>query len=328
MAAKPRGDVEPLRQLVLSSPLDLAELNARGTVAAFGVGPQGSVWLAFCLTPGEDRKLDTSGVAFPLSLAAAPRDYDVFECSLEGQPTARVTIRSEPYVVHFIQPLPERVLLVSGRCRRRTEDVEHNGRVYRRDGSWDRELLLGDGIAAVQTTTRGLIWASYFDEGVFGNFGWREPLGSSGLVAWNADGTKHFDFEPSTDMEPIADCYALNVVSDVETWIYYYTPFDLVRLEELRISGRWTAPVGGCNAFAVAEGHVLLHGGYEHRNDLVLCSLGAEEAAVVSRFSLRTPAGDPIAASRVAGRGDALYLLDGERVYRVRVLDALNAADS
>ncbi|WP_176444820.1 hypothetical protein [Paenibacillus herberti] len=40
-----------------------------------------------------------------------------------------------------------------------------------------REFLLGDGIQSVQVTDKGIIWTSYFDEGVFGNNGWDKPIG-------------------------------------------------------------------------------------------------------------------------------------------------------
>lgn len=34
----------------------------------------------------------------------------------------------------------------------------------------------------------GRIVTSYFDEGIFGNFGWDQPLGASGLVVWDEQG--------------------------------------------------------------------------------------------------------------------------------------------
>ncbi|WP_440117757.1 hypothetical protein [Paenibacillus sp. QZ-Y1] len=78
------------------------------------------------------------------------------------------------------------------------------------DGNTIREFLLGDGIQSVQVTKNGTIWTSYFDEGVFGNNGWSNPIGSQGLVAWDEHGNKLYE-DHAAD---IADCYALNVVNE------------------------------------------------------------------------------------------------------------------
>ena len=68
-------------------------------------------------------------------------------------------------------------------------DYDKNGRIYTNKGKFVRDILLGDGIQTVQATSEGVIWTSYFDEGIFGNYGWDNPLGSSGLVAWDAQET-------------------------------------------------------------------------------------------------------------------------------------------
>ena len=81
------------------------------------------------------------------------------------------------------------------------------------------------GIEDVQVTESGIIWTSYFDEGVFGNRGWNDPIGKNGLVAWNGLGEKIYEFLPTTELGEICDCYALNVISDREVWLYYYTEF-------------------------------------------------------------------------------------------------------
>ena len=52
-----------------------------------------------------------------------------------------------------------------------------------RAGELRRQFVLGDGIKHVQTTAAGDIWVGYFDEGVYGNYGWgndpdSEPIGA------------------------------------------------------------------------------------------------------------------------------------------------------
>jgi len=95
------------------------------------------------------------------------------------------------------------------RGRARTQRV-----VYDEDGLLVREFLLGDGIQDVQATEDGKIWVSYFDEGVYGNFGWGNPggpspIGASGLIRFDRAGAIEWEFDPPANVEPIDDCYAL-----------------------------------------------------------------------------------------------------------------------
>jgi hypothetical protein len=59
------------------------------------------------------------------------------------------------------------------------------------NGTLIKEILLGDGIKDMKVTDKEVIWTSYFDEGVFENYGWDEPIGSCGLPAWNQDGDQY-----------------------------------------------------------------------------------------------------------------------------------------
>ena len=49
---------------------------------------------------------------------------------------------------------------------------------------------------------------------MLGNYGWDNPIGSSGLNAWDRNGEVIF----KNDKADISDCYALNVVDDNEVW--------------------------------------------------------------------------------------------------------------
>jgi hypothetical protein len=59
---------------------------------------------------------------------------------------------------------------------------------------------------------------------VFGNLGWRRPIGAAGLVRFSRQGDRLWAYDPPSGASAIADCYALNVDARV-TWIYYYTDF-------------------------------------------------------------------------------------------------------
>lgn len=148
---------------------------------------------------------------------------------INGSEIQEVILAGEKFNYHYVQPLGQhQLLLVGARAKKyRNQDYDHNAKVCDFDGNIIREFLLGDGIQDVQVTAEGTIWTSYFDEGVFGNFGWDDPVGASGLVAWDENGKKKFE----NNAAEIADCYALNVISEDEVWFYYYTDFKLANIQ-------------------------------------------------------------------------------------------------
>jgi hypothetical protein len=100
----------------------------------------------------------------------------------------------------------DEILLAGTRCRRFADGThELNGHVYGLDGQLRRQFLLGDGIEHIATDVRGEIWVGYFDEGVFGNYGWgamttseeqESPVGWPGLVRFDAEGNMTWRYEP------------------------------------------------------------------------------------------------------------------------------------
>ncbi|MCM3216958.1 hypothetical protein M3612_20940 [Niallia taxi] len=118
------------------------------------------------------------------------------------------------------------ILIVQSRCKGDGENLGRNARRYNPNGQLISAFTLGDGINDVQIDETDTIWVSYFDEGVFGDYTYGEPMGSDGLVAYSIEGQKlwgagHFE---------IAECYALNVVHSKEVYFYYYDDFHLVQL--------------------------------------------------------------------------------------------------
>lgn len=96
----------------------------------------------------------------------------------------------------------------------------------------------------------------------------------------------------------------------------------MVRIAEKKIREYWETPVEGADAFAVERNHVLVHGGYEDRDAWHLLVLEKGEARCVARFELRDTKGQRIEAQRVASKDDALFVLRGRDVFRIRVADA------
>jgi hypothetical protein len=213
---------------------------------------------------------------------------------------------------HFVQPLGDGEWLLA---RSRADGTgDENAHVYGSHGHRLRSFHAGDGIQDVQATEGGKVWVSFFDEGVFGE----TELGRSGLVCLDGRGRCLFQFADvvGAGVPDIADCYAMNVVSDGEVWLDYYTDFPLVRLVGGKVEGIWrNIPVKGSSGFAVAGDTALFVGGYKNRDHLVLVRPGKARG---QKFIPTDVDGRPLGRFSASGRGDRLFL---------RTVDALYAVD-
>jgi hypothetical protein len=224
-----------------------------------------------------------------------------------------------------IDLLPEHeILVVTPRCRRFLDDThEMNARVYDPDGKPRREFLLGDGVSHVQTDARGNIWVGYFDEGVFGNYGWKTPVGAAGLSCFRNSGEKIWDFEAPSGFDEIADCYALNVGGG-GAWCYYYTGFPIAHVDSNGRVRCWNTATSGASAFAVGNEKILLYGGYrEQRNACKLLGLHDQNATIVAEVSLILPREIDLTRDRVIGRDKLLHAFLGDDWY-VFSIDSLS----
>lgn len=127
------------------------------------------------------------------------------------------------------------LLIVQSRCLKDGKYIERNARRYNPGGQFIEAFTLGDGIENVQIDETDTIWVSYFDEGIFGNFGWENPMGTEGVIACTMNGQKVW----GANHYGIIDCYALNVESSKEVYFYYYDDFFLVQLNEKKESKRY-----------------------------------------------------------------------------------------
>ncbi|MCA2186398.1 hypothetical protein LDL05_15120 [Nonomuraea cavernae] len=259
------------------------------------------------VTPAGASSAD-SPTAAPVSLHVSTyRPHLARSVSIVGQSLAHIAV----------QPLPGGgVLLVGARCRWRNGAAEYNAAVYDADGQLLRKGVLGDGIADVQTTLSGDIWVSYFDEGVYGNFGWGEadspaPIGSPGLIRFRSDLSLAWRYPYQREFGAISDCYALNVTGD-EAWAYYYTDFPIVRVRAAAVAG-WSTEVRGAHALVVADDRVALVGGYgEHRHRVVAGSIQGEAFSVDRPTRLVMPNGRPVPrTATLLGRGSELHVVAG-----------------
>jgi hypothetical protein len=312
------------RILQLSPIAHLPTIFPKGELVAFNVGPDGCVYLVAALAELDYRTVEPGWAIFPKTVPDQTQKYRVVGLS-GGRSILDVVIEQERFNIHHVQPLGDEILLVCARSHfRGPKDFDENGRIYTRDGRFVRSILLGDGIQSVQTTSDKVVWTSFFDEGVFGNYGWENPVGASGLVAWDAAGKRLFEFQPIEGLDSITDCYALNVESGEDVWFYYYTEFVLIQLNGHKISKYWKIPISGSDAFAVSDGLVLFRGGYEERDSYYLFSIRNNgKVKKVSDFELQDHDGRRLVAENVVGRSDQLHFISGEYLYCLEVQSVL-----
>lgn len=178
---------------------------------------------------------------------------------------------------HFIRPLKNNIMLIGARCEYQNQDnIEKNVLILDEKGVIVKKLCFGDGIESCITTADGLIIVSYFDEGVFGNHGWSKPIGSSGLIVWDAEGNIIWENKKYN----IHDCYAINIDSSNRLWFYYYNDFDLV-CTDFRSDIVMHPEISGCIAFAlsVTQRKILFSGGYND-SSFYQCSLDINHSKI------------------------------------------------
>ena len=228
----------------------------------------------------------------------------------------------------LIEILPDgEILVVASRCLRYSDGThEMNAKVYGADGKQNREFLLGDGIEHIQTDAEGRIWVGYFDEGIFGNFGWQNadpPYGAAGLSCFSRLGQRLWDYKPPEGFGSIDDCYALNV-SSIGVWSHYYTDFPIALVDSNWHVRCWNSKCSGGHAFAVGNGKVLLYGGYnERRTACSLLTLEEREATLVAEVSLVLPRSIDGSKDTVIGRDNKLHVIQDDDWY-VFSIDSLN----
>jgi hypothetical protein len=290
---------------------DFSPIIGENKIIAASVGPSGEAVLLTVAPKFEKEPFgreERKGFAiFPFS--KAKRHYPAMFIRFDGhQVLQTVELREVEIAFPSVQPLPNgEVLLVGSRCHYREGDPEQNAVVFDENGNVQRRFVLGDGINALETTADGRIWVSYFDEGVFGNYGWDKPMGSSGLICFDPSGQIVWEFTPPDGFDTICDCYAMNV-TDGTVWACYYSEFPLVKIDsKSRVRG-WKNEISGANALAVDDKRVLLWGGYgDNHSRCVVQEFGDKELVNPRELTLSFPHGVNSMGARVAGRGPVLH---------------------
>jgi len=254
--------------------------------------------------------------------------------------TARVTLhRAAPAVTSVeiaelplahptVQVLPDgHILLVGARCRWRPDGPDRNAIIYDADGQVIIEATIGDGVEHVLVSRSGHIWVGYFDEGVYGNYGWGDagapaPLGATGLMRFtsNLEADWRYPADAQNAWGAISDCYALNVDGDT-AWACYYTDFPVICVQDGTVTGWRNSLARSVRAVVVTDTQVALYGGYGPDHDvLVLASRGQHQLDRLTEYRLVLPDRAPLPATMQAvGRGAHLHLIDRIEWYQVNL---------
>lgn len=284
-------------QLQAERLIDLPTLPAGWELAATGVDFNFDVLLVAADTP------------FNARLAGQRSRYRIYKNAGRTFETLELVAGSRAAYM-YVQAFGDRnFLLVTPWL---SEGLENTGHIWGSDGTPVGQLAIGQGINHVQTSARSDVWVGYNDEGVY-------RAGEPGLACFNADGKRVFSFADSVanrdDVPFIDDCYALNVASDEETWLYYYSAFPLVRLVDKQLAGIWPRVPGlGAHAFAVGERGVLFAGDYGAPSSIT------RYFPESGRIEMAHALGDrePLEFTRAIGRADRLYLVANSAIWLLR----------
>ena len=266
--------------------------------AATGVGPDFAVVLLAADTPFDARRAGRSSRYRLYRWTVG--SFDVFEFQHEG-----------PAAYMHVQPIDDgNFLLVTPGIYEAMRD-KRNGDVWNSEGRLVRKIPLGDGISHVQVSARSEVWVGYHDEGVYG-------AGEPGLACFDRAGTRVFSFASVVDDDRapvIDDCYALNVASDDDVWVYYYKAFPLVRLVDKRFEAIWPDTPGlGAHAFAVGERSVIFAGDYGAPSSIT--QYFPESGR--SEMGHAIADGQQLEFTRAMGRADRLYLVANSAIWLVQ----------
>lgn len=213
---------------------------------------------------------------------------------------------------HFVRPVPDGSLLLLGsRCLYSEKTGPERNAVFTdRDGNVLRALTFGDGIADCIVRADGIIITSYFDEGVMGNYGWDDPIGSCGLCAWTTDGRNIWRCD-----RDILDCYAMNTDSEGNLWYYYYTDFLLVRTD-FRNETEYDPMIEGASCFAVVGNgrFLIMDGGYDDGDSFYVSRIDGGRTKDREPLEFVREDGSPVTAKPKVFNGTKTLVLtrDGE----------------
>lgn len=298
-------------QSILKKPINpIANLHEdlkHMTPISIAIGHENDIFVLLA----EEQPLLIDG-SFPATVTEKNYRYQVIH--LKDGHKKVLDLPNETWNYHYIQPIDNgHILLVCARSYYHdAQNIEENARVFDENGSFIRSFCLGDGIEHVFVTKNQEIWTGYFDEGVFGNYGWEVPVGRSGLVGWDAAGGKVDSLEEDKEYS-IFECWALNEVVDGGIWFFFTIDSKMGVRKESRTS-YYSVDDISFGAFAVNGETIVVHQG---RGEHTLFELQREgnEYKIVHEIELIKPDGKPVEPQLVSNRESMLLFLDEDELY-------------
>ena len=271
---------EPAAEIFLGNPIDAAGLvnkYAEGfTIKDINIGYDDRIYILLIENIPEMIRSGFGVFVDP----SADSGYSVIELTVDWE--SGELLNSEFYDLgelgpnfHFIQPIGDKLLLVGARTYYREDSGgDDNGFIIDRNGAVSEKFCFGDGIQDCIVLSDGRIVTSYFDEGVYGNYGWRRPVGCWGLVVWNENGEIIWEARNHR----ISDCYAMNTDEKEDLWFYYYDDFNLVRTD-LKTETVYEPGIAGSNSFLITKDsrYVIFDAGYDKHGQYVYAPVFSEK---------------------------------------------------
>lgn len=274
---------------------------------------------------GRDQ-VSTNAPSFPHSISRGPYDLRLTVFDTTGFAHSSMKLAGVEVAHPFVQLMPDgSAVVVGARARFSEGEGERNATVFAPTGVAVESFCVGDGIGSVQVDESGRIWIGYFDEGVFGNFGWGvtgapEPLGASGLVCWSSQGERLYRYSAPEGFDQIVDCYALNVTGR-KAWLCYDDNFPVARVGEEFDATAWTCGTRGVDGLVVGCNRVGLVGGYDGLFDRVIVADIIEDSVEeTGTYQLAMPGGDELPdTARVLVRGEFINAVVDGQWLRLRI---------
>lgn len=309
------------RQVVFDKVADVPEQNGFSVVSKFVSGNGDGLVLCVASNASEEvTETFESGIGiFPKTRMPEPRIFRLLILTNGRQQVVELPALNVTFP--FVDVFPDgRVLVAGSRSQwRASDDFDLNGVVVDPTSGTQHSFLLGDGIEASAVDTLGRVWVSYFDEGIFGNFGWGhpgpEPVGASGLNCFSDRGDVIWSFPLESEAGPISDCYAMNLSED-RVAVYTYTEFNLCRISASFDTEIFKTDLKGCHHFAISDSHVLFTGQYDDEIAIgYFGRLADGRICEVEQVKFGLPGGIDLNAGQFIGRGDKLHLFDEKNWY-------------
>ncbi len=267
-----------------------------------------------------------------------PKPHKLLIISPDGRERRTLDIPPMDISMSYIDMFVDgRILFVNARsCWRGAGDYDKNAAIYDPRTATIERICLGDGISEVAIDGRNRIWVTYYDEGVFGNYGWNieEPgFGSGALVCFDTAGkilwAMNDHFTSGTPDKPIMrlgefaeECWSLNVATD---GIYFscctFTNYYFCGLDkDFTLTNYSSLPIiGTANGFAVSENFLLLPFG--KTNTLSLYNFKDRSFDKPERKELFRLDKSPVSDTGYFGRGSNLHLLNYRGWFRIGIDD-------